>query len=113
MNKIIKSVNDFSNGGFMRTFLLKAKHFFKRNIYPITVTVCTVLVLGIISVSAYTSIKKSNDVVTQTNKPIFSEKDETADDVEDEKQTGGNGDINEPEPSKPVIVSIVFVYLII
>ena len=92
----------------MRTFLLKAKHFFKRNIYPITVTVCTVLVLGIISVSAYTSIKKSNDVVTQTNKPIFSEKDETADDVEDEKQTGGNGDINEPEPSKPVIVSIVF-----
>lgn len=54
----------------MRTFLLKIKHFFKRNIYPITVTMCTVLVLGIIAVSAYSSIKSNNvDVVVNTDIP--------------------------------------------
>ena len=47
----------------MKSFLLKAKHFFKRNIYPITVSLCTVLVLGVITVSAYTSIKNSNQVI--------------------------------------------------
>lgn len=53
----------------MRTFLLKVKHFFKRNIYPITVSVCTVLVLGIVTISAYTSIKNSggDDVVIETS----------------------------------------------
>lgn len=92
----------------MRTFLLKAKHFFKRNIYPITVTMCTVLVLGIITVSAYTSIKKSNEVVTQTNNPIISEDDKPADKTDDNIETGGSGDTQEPEPSKPVVVAIVF-----
>ena len=53
----------------MRTFLLKAKHFFKRNIYPITVSFCTVLILTIVTVSAYTSIKNSSDVVVDTNSP--------------------------------------------
>ena len=47
----------------MKSFLLKAKHFFKRNIYPITVSFCTVLVLGIITISAYSSIKRSNQSV--------------------------------------------------
>ena len=50
----------------MKSFLLKAKHFFKRNIYPITVSLCTVLVLGIITISAYSSIKNSNQS-TNTN----------------------------------------------
>ena len=47
----------------MRTFLLKAKHFFKRNIYPITVSICTVLILTIVTVSAYNSIRESENVV--------------------------------------------------
>lgn len=72
----------------MKTFLLKAKHFFKRNIYPITVTMCTVLVLGIITISAYTSIKNSNDVV-DTNNPVISDSDQTNDgEKEDAEQTG-------------------------
>lgn len=62
----------------MRTFLLKAKHFIKRNIYPITVSLCTVLVLSIITVSAYTSISNSqsgdgqveNDQTVNVNKPL-------------------------------------------
>ena len=92
----------------MRTFLLKAKHFFKRNIYPITVTMCTVLVLGIITVSAYTSIKKSNQVVVDVNNPNISDSDRPADNVDDEVQTGGPAEDIDPEPSKPVVVSIVF-----
>ena len=109
MNKNILSVNDCSNGGFMRTFLLKATHFFKRNIYPITVTMCTVLVLGIITVSAYSSIKKGNEVVTQTNNPVISDNEEPADKTEDNTETGGSGDNNkEPEPSRPVVVNLVF-----
>ena len=56
----------------MRSFFLKVKHFFKRNIYPITVSVCTVLILGIVSVSAYNSLKGSNEnknANIQTSKP--------------------------------------------
>ncbi len=67
----------------MRTFLLKAKHFFKRNIYPITVSVCTVLVLSIIAVSAYTSIKNSNTSIPTGN------------------QTQNSGDNISDKPSKP------------
>ena len=93
----------------MRTFLLKAKHFFKRNIYPITVTTCTILVLGIITVSAYSSIKSSNEVVTQTNKPIISENEESVGKTEDESGTDvSGGNVKDPEPSKPVVVNIVF-----
>lgn len=58
-----------TKGGFMRTFLLKAKNFLKRNIYPITVSVCTVLVLGIVTISAYSSIRGNDDVVVDTNVP--------------------------------------------
>lgn len=56
----------------MRSFLLKVKHFFKRNIYPITVSLCTVLILAIVSVSAYNSIKETEEVPNlnvQTSKP--------------------------------------------
>lgn len=81
----------------MRTFLLKAKHFFKRNIYPITVTMCTALVLGIIAVSAYSAIKSSEDNVTvNTEIPVESgtiigdkinDKNDTNDDDDDSKHT--------------------------
>lgn len=65
----------------MRTFLLKAKHFIKRNIYPITVSLCTVLVLSIITVSAFTSISNSqggesqveSDQTVNVDKPIIDE----------------------------------------
>lgn len=55
----------------MKLFLLKAKHFFKRNIYPITVSVCTVLILGIVTVSAYNSIKEVDEPLAniETSKP--------------------------------------------
>lgn len=55
----------------MKSFLLKVKHFFKRNIYPITVSVCTILILTIVSISAYNSIKgtESPDVNIETVKP--------------------------------------------
>ena len=65
----------------MKTFLLKAKHFIKRNIYPITVSLCTVLVLSIITVSAYTSINNSqsevsrpdSDQTVNVDKPVINE----------------------------------------
>lgn len=59
----------------MKSFLLKAKHFFKRNIYPITVSFCTVLILGIVTVSAYNSIKEEESplVNVETSKPVEDE----------------------------------------
>ncbi len=93
----------------MRTFLLKAKHFFKRNIYPITVTMCTVLVLSIITIAAYTSIKNSNEQIAPTNTPTVSDNQPTVDKVEDEEKP--NKPVTPPkdeEPSKPVVVSIIF-----
>ena len=59
----------------MKTFLFKAKHFIKRNIYPITVSLCTVLVLSIITISAYSSISSSQngsqyEPTIDVNKPI-------------------------------------------
>ena len=92
----------------MRTFLLKAKHFFKRNIYPITVTMCTVLVLGIITVSAYSSIKNSNQKTTQTNTPTISENEQISDKKDDVPEPSKPSDDKKPEPSKPVVVSIIF-----
>ncbi len=82
----------------MRTFFLKVKHFFKRNIYPITVSLCTVLILGIVSVSAYNSIKDAGDAPNnniETSKP--------ADD--DTILDAGNDDKKEdkPEEIKPTV----------
>jgi len=73
----------------MKSFLLKAKQFIKRNVYPITVSLCTVLVLGIITISAYTSISNSQsssivpdgDPTIDVNKPV----------------------INDPDPIKPTV----------
>lgn len=71
----------------MKEFLLKAKHFIKRNIYPITVSLCTVLVLSIITISAYTSISNSsggssnnqveNDQTVNVDKPVTDEEEQT------------------------------------
>lgn len=74
----------------MKSFLLKVKHYFKRNIYPITVSLCTVLVLGIITISAYTAIKNSNQVV-DTNQ--VTQNPENPDNVVD----GGAGDGDKSE----------------
>ena len=61
----------------MATFLLKAKHFLKRHIYPITVGLCTILVLGVVSVSAYSAIKKHNQtIVTEGPSNLDQETDE-------------------------------------
>ena len=92
----------------MRTFLLKAKHFFRRNIYPITVTFCTVLILGVITISAYASIKESNQEITQTNNPVVSESEPVQ--KEDDKVTEMGGSTAKPdtEATTPVVQQIVF-----
>ena len=80
----------------MSSFLLKAKHFFKRNIYPITVSFCTVLVLGIITISAYSSIKNSNQVI-DTN--------QTTQNPENPGNVGdGKGDENKPTNANDTII---------
>ena len=94
-------------GEFMKTFLLKAKHFFRRNIYPITITFCTVLILGVITISAYTSIKESNQEVTQTNKPVI-ESEPVQNEDDKGTEMGGSGIPSNPEATKPVIQQIVF-----
>ena len=91
----------------MRTFFLKLKHFFKRNIYPITVSVCTVLILGIVSVSAYNSIKYIEEVPSQnieTSKPV----------PEDSVVDTGTGDVEEekPEVIKPTVSSEPIIFML-
>lgn len=78
----------------MKSFLLKAKHFFKRNIYPITVGLCTVLVLSVITISAYSSIKRSNNTIT-TNQEEQKQNDasNTGDDKDPTKETGSSDTI--------------------
>ncbi len=82
----------------MKAFLLKVKHFFKRNIYPITVSLCTVLILGVVSVSAYNSIKKTDDMPStniETSKPD--------DDVVVDTGTTGDKNDEKPENAKPTV----------
>ena len=98
----MKSVKDFSNdrGNYMKTFLLKAKHFFKRNIYPITVTMCTVLVLAIIAVSAYSAIKSGNEEVSiNTNGPVDSGNQNIGD-----GEAGGNPGSDTPTSNPETII---------
>ncbi len=78
----------------MKSFLLKAKHFFKRNIYPITVGLCTVLVLSVITISAYSSIKRSNNTIT-TNQEEQKQNDasNTGDEKDPTKETGSSDTI--------------------
>lgn len=91
----------------MKTFLLKAKHFFRRNIYPITLTACAVLVLGIITISAYASIKESNQEITQTNNPTISETDSGQNSSDNVTDTGA-GTNPTPKPENPVVKKIEF-----
>ena len=90
----------------MKSFLLKAKYFFKRNIYPITVSFCTVLILAIVTVSAYNSIKEENpmpEVNIETSKP--------ADDVIVDSGAGNHDEENKiPEPVKPTVSSEPIVF---
>ncbi len=98
----------------MKIFLLKAKHFLKRNIYPITVSICTVLVLGIISISAYSAIKSNNEqAVVDTNSPIISDGNQSADIVGGNDDSGAVDNPNDGgggtgEVVKPVETKIVF-----
>jgi murein DD-endopeptidase MepM/ murein hydrolase activator NlpD len=80
----------------MKIFLLKAKHFLKRNIYPITVSLCTVLVLSLITVSAYTSIKNSNTAINVNQS--------------EEKKDSEFGNVDDLNPSEPVgsVGTIIF-----
>lgn len=80
----------------MSSFLQKTKQFFKRNIYPITVSFCTVLVLGIITVSAYSSIKNSNQVI-DTNQ--ITQNPENSDNV-----SGSQGENGTPTNANDTII---------
>ena len=96
-----------NQGGLMRAFFVKVKHFFKRNIYPITVSVCTVLILSIVSVSAYNSIKNVEEVPSQnieTSKPEI-------DDVIVDTGTGGVKD-EVPEVVKPTVSTEPIVFML-
>lgn len=94
----------------MRTFLLKAKRFFKRNIYPITVSVCTVLVLGIITISAYTSIKGSegDTVVVETSKETQKEYPDDSKDVDNIVQEGQDSETKPTVSAEPIIFGLPF-----
>ena len=90
----------------MKSFLLKAKYFFKRNIYPITVSCCTVLILAIVTVSAYNSIKEENiipDVNVEVSKP--------SEDVIIDTSTNSKEEENKnPENVKPTVSSDPIVF---
>ena len=92
----------------MKAFLLKVKHFFKRNIYPITVSVCTILILGIVSVSAYNSIKGMDEVPSsniETSKPSIDEPiiDTGSEDVDE---------IEKPEEIKPTVSAEPIIFIL-
>ena len=94
----------------MRTFLLKAKRFFKRNIYPITVSVCTVLVLGIITISAYTSINKGNNdaIVVETSKETQKEYPDESKDVDNVVQDNQGNESHPTVSADPIIFGLPF-----
>lgn len=83
----------------MKKFFLKAKYFIKRNIYPITVTLCTALMIGIIAISAYTSIVSStedkNNVIVTDNPIVDNVSD--GDDKKDESDEPGTV-VTNPDP---------------
>lgn len=88
----------------MRTFLLKAKHFFKRNIYPITVSFCTILILTIVTISAYRSIRGTEEdlpvdtpTISQPQEPVIDTgKTDNIIDEEDEGQSAKPTTSTEP-----------------
>ena len=89
----------------MKSFALKVKHFFKRNIYPITVTMCTVLVLGIIAISAYSAISKQNNVV-DTNSGI--EQNNPPDNASDEDKKEEDKKDQPTGSDEPIIFDLPF-----
>lgn len=80
----------------MKKFFLKVKYFVKRNIYPITVTACTALMIGIIAISAYTSISSSNNLGPEN---LIEADVPNVDDVGDKDN---NDDENKDKEDKPV-----------
>ena len=92
----------------MKTFALKVKHFFKRNIYPITITVCTVLVLGIIAISAYSAIAKQNQVV-DTNQNVEEQQPSVDPGNDNDGDDVGKEEENKPTDNKdPIIFDLPF-----
>lgn len=92
----------------MKAFFVKMKHFFKRNIYPITVSVCTVLILSIVSVSAYNSIKNVEEAPSQnieTSKPV-------PDDVIVDTGTDNGDEEEKPEVVKPTVSADPIVFIL-
>lgn len=76
----------------MKSFLLKVKHFFKRNIYPITVTVCTAIVLAIIAVSAYVAVSGRDGVNGDIpSTPVVSDQSSGEDNTDKDK-------VEDPKP---------------
>ena len=93
----------------MKSFLLKVKYFFKRNIYPITVSFCTVLILGIVTVSAYNSIKEGDKPLNniETSKPADDVIIDTGSNVED--VNGEKQEVIKPTVSDdPIIFELPF-----
>lgn len=88
----------------MKSFLLRVKHFFKRNIYPITVSFCTILILTIVTVSAYKSILGSNKETPkteiETNSPV----------QEPVVDTGTSEDDKKDDTVKPTVSSDPIVF---
>ncbi len=82
----------------MSSFLQKTKKFIKRNIYPITVSLCTVLVLTIVSVSAFSSIKNTNNVIDTNQTTINPENPDGTNDV------GNNNQPSKPTNSNDTII---------
>lgn len=92
----------------MKIFLLKVKYFVKRNIYPITVSLCTALMIGIIAISAYTSIKAANKdsviVGTQTPAKEEDEKPKQDDDKQQEDEKPKDDDNSTETGSNETII---------
>lgn len=90
----------------MKSFLLKVKHFFKRNIYPITVSFCTVLILAIVTISAYNSIKGEDKIPNNDNGKVNEEVIKTGGEEGDGKK---DQDVAKPTTSTdPIIFDLPF-----
>ena len=106
----------------MKIFLLKTKRFIRRNIYPITICVCTALMISLISISAYTSINSANKSLTNvSNQNSYidtgadSEKggtgNENKNSANDEKsgsESDNESDTQQTSSSEPIIFGLPF-----
>lgn len=73
----------------MKSIFLKIKQFFKKNVYPITVTFCTVLVLGVIAISAYSAISNNPQ---EPSAPVVSDQSTGSGDGEKGDNVSTQGD---------------------